>query len=81
MVLILKVAAAIIAIVCLIYLLLSPMEKHTYFPSRFVGKLLFPKLGRFERLKRLTYLAGIILFTIFVTATISLVFKLASRTH
>lgn len=76
-----EAATAIIAVFCLVYLLSSPKERDTYFQSRFIGKLLFPKSGRDERLKRLAQIAGIILFIILVAAFLVLLFKLTSRTH
>jgi len=76
-----KAAPAIIAVACVIYLLLSPHERDAFFPSHFVGKLLFPKLGRDERLQRLAHIAGTILFIILVAAILVVVIKFNSRTH
>ena len=71
----------IIVVACVVYLISDPVERVTFFPTRKLGKLLFPKLGHYDRQKRLASLVGIILFLLIIAATTFHIAIYVSRPH
>ena len=78
MLLTIQIIAAIIAIVCAIYLLLSPVERDALFHHHQLGELLFPKLCRDERQRRLSLYVGTILFVIIIASSTAFIVKLSA---
>jgi len=76
-----QAALAIIAVVCAVYLILDSVEKDAFFPYRQLGKLFFPKLERYDLQKRMTLLAGLILFIIVIAVVTYFAVNRASRSH
>ncbi len=60
----LRIAAAAVGILCLAYLLMSPIDRDTFFLTRLIQKKCFPNLQRDLRQKRMTLIAGFILGTL-----------------
>lgn len=71
--------AAVVAIVCVGYLLLSPMERDSFFLTNYLGQLLFPKLARDQRQKRMSFIAGAVLGTMLVAGGAVYLIKYLSR--
>ena len=61
MIRILEILSAIVGLTCVGYLLLNPMERNSFAPTRLLGRWLFPGLSRDQCLKRLAFLAGVTL--------------------
>lgn len=76
-----QAALAIIAVACVVYLILDSAEKDAFFPYRQLGKLFFPKLERYDQQKRMTLLAGIILFIITIAAVTWFAINHAAHLH
>lgn len=71
--------AALLAVACMSYLLLSSRQKETFFLTRYLGRKWFPKLGRDQRQERLTLITGTILSTILLGAFILFLFNGMAR--
>ena len=67
--------AALVAIACVSYLLLNPMERDSFFLTHYLGKTMFPKLARDQQQKRLSFIAGTILAIIVLAAFLMYLFK------
>ena len=73
---------AVVAPICLAcagYLLLSPMDSIAVFLSNSVGKMLFPRLDSFQRHKKLTFIAGMILVIMVTAGITAFAIKTANR--
>ncbi len=70
---------AVVAIACVSYLLLSPMERDSFFLTNYLGRIIFPKLARDQRQRRLSFIAGTVLSTILVAAFVVFLIKYMSR--
>jgi len=57
----LKYTAMVLGFLCLCYLLISPHNRISFTPTRFIGKLLFPRLDLFRQQQRTAVVAGVIL--------------------
>lgn len=71
--------AAVIAIACLSFLLLSPMERESFFLTRYLGKAMFPKLARDQRQRRMSFIAGTLLCSLVVAGVVVFLIKHLSR--
>jgi hypothetical protein len=60
----LKYTAMALGFLCICYLLISPHNRIAFPPTRFIGRLLFPKLDLFRQQQRTAIVAGVILATI-----------------
>ncbi len=60
----LKYAAIVLAVLCISYLLVSPHNRISFPPTRFLGRLFFPKLDLYRRQQHLAVVAGVIVATI-----------------
>lgn len=73
------IVAAVIAVACFGYLILSPMEKDSFFLTNYLGQVIYPKLARDQRRKRLSFLAGTVLSTVLVGAALVFLIKYMSK--
>jgi phosphotransferase system glucose/maltose/N-acetylglucosamine-specific IIC component len=71
--------AAVVAIACMSYLLLTPMERDTFFLTSYLGKVMFPKLARDQRQRRLTFIAGTLLCSLVVAGFMVFLIKYMSK--
>jgi len=62
---------AVVGLPCIIYLLLTPMEKDEFFLTRWLADRLFPKLDRRQRQQRLQFIAGFLLAVLLTAAAIA----------
>ena len=65
------IVAVLVCIPCLGYMLLTSMEKEGFFLTRNLAKLLFPRLERDERHKKMGLIAGIILAALLTSVAIA----------
>jgi len=74
-----QLAAALTAILCLSYLLTNPMERTTFFLTRQIGKMLFPRLDPYRQQQRTAFFAGLLLAVIGCAEIIAFVLKRFNR--
>jgi hypothetical protein len=66
-----NILAAVVCVVCLGYLLLSPVEKEEFFLTRLIAQWIFPKLDRRDRHRKLEYIAGVLFATFLIAAIVA----------
>ena len=60
-------------------LVLSPMDRATFFLTNSVGQWLFPKLDHYRRQQKFKFIAGIILASIIAAEVIYFLLKMMNR--
>jgi hypothetical protein len=73
------IVAVLVCIPCLGYLLLTSMEREGFFLTRYLAKLLFPRLERHERHKKMEVIAGLLLAAFLTSVAIAFVINRFGR--
>lgn len=74
-----KYAAIVVGLLCVSYLLISPHNRISFAPTRFIGKLLFPRLDLYRQQQRTAIVAGVIVATIFIAEVITFMINKLNR--
>jgi hypothetical protein len=61
---VLNYTAMALGLLCVCYLITNPYDRIALRPTRFIGRLLFPRLDVFRQQQRTAIVAGVILATI-----------------
>ena len=72
-------AAALVCLLCIGYLLISPHNRIEFFLTRFLGQMLFPRMDPYRQQQRTAILAGVLLATILAAAIIVFILSRINR--
>jgi hypothetical protein len=72
---VLEIVAALVCVLCVNYLLTNPMDRTQNFLTRYLGKIMFPRLDPYRQQQRTAVIAGLFLVIILSAAATAFVIK------